>query len=418
MPDRLTGRVGERPDILVVMTDQQRWDSLGHAGNAFVRTPHLDALAARSLRFRHAVTPFPLCSPARACLWTGLHAHRHGVTDNVYGEPDALAARARPTIFAALRAAGYRTGYVGKWHLGEVRPDGFDHWAGYNSAQSHWIAEAGGRVWRPERETDEAARLLADRATSGPPSALVVSYYPPHPPYDAPDAALRRYRGTGLPHAAYYAAVDALDGCIGRLIAAASGARPTAILFCSDHGETFQVGRGSKRSTEEAALRVPLLLALPNQPGADVAAPVSLLDVAPTIAALAGLSWTADGGDLAAIAAGRVPREAVVVENISVEPLGTRDGNLRQQFGVVRRPERAVWSGTAKLVLRDAAEPVLRDLVADPEERFNRWRDPAAAPVLRGLLDALVGHAGATGDVDGANLAAALGRVLPAAAAS
>lgn len=90
-----------RPDILVVMTDQQRWDSLGHAGNRFVRTPNLDALAARSLRFRHAVTPFP-CAVPRAGLWAGLHAHRHGVLDNVYQEPDALAARGRGTVLAAL----------------------------------------------------------------------------------------------------------------------------------------------------------------------------------------------------------------------------------------------------------------------------------------------------------------------------
>lgn len=107
-----------RPDIILVMTDQQRADSLGYAGNRFVATPHIDALAASSLRFRNAVTPFPLCSPARAGLWTGLHAHRHGITDNIYGEPDALARLGRATVFPAMQAAGYRTAYIGKWHLG------------------------------------------------------------------------------------------------------------------------------------------------------------------------------------------------------------------------------------------------------------------------------------------------------------
>lgn len=400
-----------RPDILVVMTDQQRWDSLGYAGNRFVRTPNLDALAARSLRFRNAVTPFPLCSPARAGLWTGLHAHRHGVLENVYQEPDALGARGCGTVPAALQAAGYRTGYVGKWHLGDAPPAGFDHWSGYNSALSHWIGDGAERVWRPHDETSRALDRMREWR-SGPPFLLVVSYYPPHPPYDAPDRELARYRGSGIPHPAYYAAVDALDGCVGQLLASIPPQRPTVVLFCADHGETFRIGGGSKRSAEEAALRVPLLLALPSGAEGDVEAPVSLLDVAPTLAALAGVRFPCDGEDLAALAGGRVARPAVVVENVAVEPVGTRAGNLRQQVGVVRRAERAVWSGRDKLVLRDAAAPVLRDLVRDPEERFNRWRDPDRAPMLNSMLDALATHADRTDDSEAGALVAGMRRLL------
>ncbi|WP_374449480.1 sulfatase [Stella sp.] len=403
-----------RPDILLLMTDQQRWDSLGYAGNRFVRTPNLDRLAAGALRFRHAATPFPLCSPARAGLWTGLHAHRHGVADNIYREPDALAGRGRTTVFPALRAAGYRTGYVGKWHLGEARPDGFDHWSGYNSAASHWIDGAGARVWRPDRETDEAAGLLRDWS-SGPPFLLVVSYYPPHPPYDAPDAELARYRGTGNPHPAYYAAVDALDSRIGRLLdmlAARRQARPAAVLFCSDHGETFRSERGSKRSTEEGAIRVPLLLDAPSVVPGDVDAPVTLLDVAPTLAGLAGLPSAGDGDDLLRIAAGIAGRRSVVIENVAAEPVATRTGNLRQEVGVIRRPERVVWTGGAKLVLREASPPILRDLAADPEERFNAWSSPSSQPRVRALLQDLEEHSARTADRDGAGLAAGLRAIL------
>ncbi|BBK36191.1 hypothetical protein STAQ_12690 [Allostella sp. ATCC 35155] len=247
---------------------------------------------------------------------------------------------------------------------------------------------------------------------SGPPFLLVVSYYPPHPPYDAPDRELARYRGSGIPHPAYYAAVDALDGCVGRFLAGIPPHRPTVVLFCADHGETFRIGGGSKRSAEEAALRVPLLLSLPSVAGADVAAPVSLLDVAPTLAALAGVAFPCDGEDLAAVAGGRVARPAVIVENVAVEPVGTRAGNLRQQVGVVRRAERAVWSGRDKLVLRDAAAPVLRDLVQDPEERFNCWRDADRAALLHGLLDVLAGHATRTEDGEAAALVGGMRRLL------
>ena len=418
----------DRPDIVVVMTDQQRADSLGYAGNRFVHTPNLDRLAAGSLRFRNAVTPFPLCSPARACLWTGRHAHRHGVTDNVYGEPDALARRGRPTLFPAMRDAGYRTGYIGKWHLGEGRPDGFDHWDGYNSAFSQWIEAPGpegpgGRVWRPHRETDEAIALL-EQWSAGPPFLLVLSYYPPHPPYDAPDRHFARHRGTGLPHPAYYAAVDGIDVCVGRLLEALDRRRPqraSAVVFLSDHGDAFQVGKGSKRSVEEAALRVPLLLRAPGLVPADIDVPASLLDVAPTLAGLAGVALPGDGADLRRIADGTVGRTAVIVENVVMESVATRDGNLRRQIGVLPRAERAVWSGRAKLSLRHASAPGVYDLAMDPEERQNLWRgrlpDDAAFALATGLLGELARAAAITEDVEGAALGAAFGRLMDGAAA-
>lgn len=408
-----------RPDILLVMTDQQRWDSLGHAGNGFVATPHLDRFAAGALRFRNAVTPFPLCSPARAGLWTGLAAHRHGVTDNIYGEPDALARLGVPSIFPAIQAAGYRTGYIGKWHLGEGRPAGFDHWAGYNSAESHWLE---GRTWRPHRETEAAIDLL--RAWSdGPPILLVVSYYPPHPPYDAPDEQIARYRGRGIPHPLYYAAVEGIDACVGRLLGAVDGrpaGRERAIFYFSDHGETFQVGKGSKRTTQEEALRIPLLVRAPGAGPAGIEAPASLLDVAPTLARLAGMgctgaSFAGDGVDLLDLAAGRIERSAVVVENVAIEPVATRDGNLRQLVGVQRRAERTVWTGRRKLTLRDVAKPQLFDLTRDPEERFNlfgRLREGPIAAMAGELLVELEAATARTGDAEGRALASAFRRIL------
>jgi choline-sulfatase len=120
--------VTARPDIVLVMPDQQRADSVSAYGNAFCATPVLDALARRGVRFANACTTFPLCTPARGSMWTGLYPHAHGVSGNVYGVPDVFADRAKVkrTLFHALRDAGYATAYFGKWHLGEANPGTFD----------------------------------------------------------------------------------------------------------------------------------------------------------------------------------------------------------------------------------------------------------------------------------------------------
>ncbi|HET6519101.1 MAG TPA: sulfatase-like hydrolase/transferase, partial [Geminicoccaceae bacterium] len=82
-----------RPNIVLIMADQQRMDSLGCYGNVFTRTPNLDRLAAGSVRFTHALTPWPVCTPARATMWTGVYPHAHKLTGNVYGVDNAFEAQ-------------------------------------------------------------------------------------------------------------------------------------------------------------------------------------------------------------------------------------------------------------------------------------------------------------------------------------
>ena len=111
------------PNLVLVMLDQLRVDCLGAYGSAICKSPLLDAIAAQGMRFDRAYTPTGICSPARASLFTGKYAHRHGILNNVHG-PDAIATelRAGETTFPALlRDAGYRTAYVGKWHVGRQR---------------------------------------------------------------------------------------------------------------------------------------------------------------------------------------------------------------------------------------------------------------------------------------------------------
>ncbi|MBI1299828.1 sulfatase-like hydrolase/transferase [bacterium] len=106
-----------RPNILMLVTDQQRWDTVSAYGiNDICRTPHVDALAARGVRFDNAFTPTAICSPARASLFTGLYPHNHGVTGNGLSIRDGVQG-----ITDYLNPAGYRCGYAGKWHVDEDR---------------------------------------------------------------------------------------------------------------------------------------------------------------------------------------------------------------------------------------------------------------------------------------------------------
>jgi arylsulfatase A-like enzyme len=120
-----------QPNILLIVTDQQRVDSLGCYGGALAQTPVADALAARGVRFTQCYTPSSVCSPARASLFTGLYAHQHGVKAN----SDPLD-RSLPNLASALLPAGYRLGYAGKWHIDDLYGPthfGFDakDWLGY-----------------------------------------------------------------------------------------------------------------------------------------------------------------------------------------------------------------------------------------------------------------------------------------------
>lgn len=414
----------DRPNIVLIMADQQRMDSLGCYGNRFVESPALDRLAAEGARFTTALTPWPVCTPARGTMWTGAYPHVHGLIDNVYGVDNAFEtiAAVKTTLFDHLRAAGYRTAHFGKWHLGESQPPFFDVWeTSFNSRVGHWVDGLLDGVYRPDLQTDASITFLRERARDLEPFMMVQSYYPPHDPYTAPARFYTPYRGQGVPFAGYYAAVSALDEDVGRIMAALRETgfhERTLLIYVSDHGDTFFYRQDGEHKfvCYDDALRVPLLIAWPGRiaAGAVIDGPVGLQDLMPTILDYAGAG---------------VPEG---VHGRSLRPLlhqestGWREDFYVQTVTHRRRVEqRCLRTDQWKLIVDAEGQHELYNLQADPEEELNVFLTPRAdpgfqrfehypdyAPVIADLVARLRRAAAAVDDPRGLELAEMVDQAL------
>jgi len=313
----------DRPNVVVFFTDQQRWDTVGAYGSPLNLTPNLDRLAARGCRFERAFTCQPVCGPARASLQTGLYAAATGVFRNGEVLPEIA-----DTLARRFAAAGYRTGYVGKWHLSGTRDKpvpanlrgGYDHWIASDVLEftSHpyegHLFDADDRPveftgWRSDFLTDKAVEFIG---AGGGPFFLFCSYVEPHHQNDmerfvAPDGYAARYRHAPVPPDLaglpgdwmsqlpdYYGMIARLDENLGTLLGhldARGLTDETIVLFMSDHGCHFRTRNAEyKRSCHDSSIRVPMVLA---GPGLDrrlvVPEVVSLVDVPPTLLAAAGV---------------------------------------------------------------------------------------------------------------------------------
>ena len=151
----------ERPNILVVVLDDVRFDDLGFSGHPFVQTPNFDRVANEGMRFANAFAPIPLCSPNRACILTGQYAHSHGIVDNSDRGPRSHQLVTFPT---ALQRAGYETAFVGKWHMGlddSPRP-GFDEWLSFRGQGDYFDPEVNDNG-KPRQLTGYATDLFSER---------------------------------------------------------------------------------------------------------------------------------------------------------------------------------------------------------------------------------------------------------------
>jgi len=319
------GLSGRRPNVVLILTDDQGPGDMAWAGHPHLKTPHLDALRAQSLWFS-AFQVSPTCAPTRCALLTGRHEFFSGVTHTIF-ERERMSLNAR-TLPQALKSAGYATGIFGKWHLGDedaYQPGqrGFDevyiHGGGGigqtypgscgdvpNNQYANPVLRHNGRFVRTKGFCtdlffDEALRWIDTRRASGAPFFCCLTPNAPHSPYHAPDAWKKRYVAAGLDDAAagFCGMVENLDANVGKLLAALDAwdlSRDTLVLFLGDngscHSRLFDAGlRGAKGSPHEGGTRVGLLARWPGTVAGGTAcdALTAHVDLYPTLCALAGV---------------------------------------------------------------------------------------------------------------------------------
>lgn len=326
------------PNVLILFSDDQGSADLGVQGSTDIPTPHIDSLATNGVRCTQGYVTAPMCSPSRAGLLTGRSQSRFGHEINWEGRDDS-GLRGLPvsekTIADRLRALGYRTGCVGKWHLGDVakfhpKQRGFDEYFGHiggshdylrakgNKGASYALEGWDGKPFEFENDylTDLNARAACEfirRSDKARPWFLYVAFNAPHGPLQATEKYLSRFAHIADEKRRTYAAmVSALDDAVGTILAelrSRGEEENTLIFFLTDNGGPLERNgslntplSGEKGYMFEGGLRVPYLVqwkaALPA--GTRYERPVSSLDISATALSAAGASADAalDGVDL------------------------------------------------------------------------------------------------------------------------
>ena len=344
-----------KPNVIVILTDDQGSADARCYGAKDLETPGIDRLAARGVRFRQFYSAAPVCSPSRAGLMTGRYPVRAGMAGNASSRPGDAGMPPQPTIARMLKAAGYATAHVGKWHLGydpATMPNGqgfdysFGHMGGcidnyshffyWDGPNQHDLHRNGREVHYPGRffadlMLEEASRFLEENRQR--PFFLYFAMNMPHYPYQADVKWLDRYKGLPYPRNLYAAFVSTLDERIGRLVKKVNdlGLRErTIIIFQSDNGHSTEIRahggggsagpyRGAKFSLFEGGIRLPGMISWPGHlPEGVVRDQIAhACDWMPTIAELCGvklLDDDIDGKSLAPVirsAAAPTPHDAL-----------------------------------------------------------------------------------------------------------
>jgi N-acetylglucosamine-6-sulfatase len=395
------------PNVVFILSDDHRFDFAGYEDHPFVETPSLDRLAAEGVRFDRAYVTTSLCSPSRASFLTGTYPHRHGVWNNFTPWSDA-----NRTFLEYLKAVGYRTAFVGKWHMPGGLPElrGVDHFVTFTNVGGQGVYEwcplvVNGRE-EPSR-TRYIAEELTDRAlewleTQGDaPFALYLSHKSVHADFTPDEPERGRYAGrkpdfprgvhpwthaTGAQYVhlsfqplddmvrAYGEAITSMDRQIGRVLDfldARGLADNTLVVYTSDNGYQWgEHGLVDKRWPYEESIRIPFLVRFPparHLAGARVDRILMNVDVAPTLLALAGIDppgWMQGRSFLPLLGDPAAPWRNAALYSYSFEP-------------PYPAPEsRALLTERFKLIEYEGGVPELFDLESDPQEQVNRAEDP------------------------------------------
>lgn len=349
MPALAKTRRRKRPNLLFVFADQHAYDLLGCNGHAQVKTPNLDAFAEQSLSLDSCFSVSPLCTPMRGSLLSGLHPLHNGAYDNNIRMLDG-----KGKYFAeTLKRNGYKTAYVGKWHLyggywyqpvpaGPCRY-GFDDLflsnncdLNYQPDNAFYYDQRSGQrkkfnEWEQDGQTRQALDFL-DKVDGDEPWSLFVSWHPPHNHktrrpedyygYSAPRKCLDLYdydqvrvregtppteRNRRMMHG-YMALVSSVDECFGRILEKLKERgmeEDTIVVYTADHGDMLKIENGNvfvKSRAESASSQIPFMVRWPGriEAGARTDLPFGTLDIMPTLLTMAGIAppETCHGRDL------------------------------------------------------------------------------------------------------------------------
>ena len=422
-----------RRNIVLVISDDQRWDCLGAAGNPNIVTPAQDRLAKEGTLYRQATIHVPQCSPSRATLLTGLAPHQHGWYSNQAAESKRTESESfskLPMLPALLKDAGYQTVFVGKWHL-QLEP-----WdAGFSDVRT-WLPGGGGPYEDAslahgnsrKRSTqkgfinqifgDDAVAFLNSDNAKKQPFFLWLALTAPHMPIKPNPAEIEKlYAGKSRTDLApptfpkekaelgdwqhYYEACSMADRQLGNVLDALDRAKladNTVVIFLGDNGfmmggrDMSAYGKGrrpymGKVFPFEDSVRVPMIVRAPGATAGASDTPVSSLDLPPTILSYTGLKPPAKW-------AGRDLHHADDIK----ESVCEFADNESDKFGDIAY--RTVRTADAKLIVWESKsrKDELYDLKADPREDKNLIDDPAAAAMKADLLARLKKWMAATND--------------------
>jgi arylsulfatase A len=439
-----------RPNIVLIMADDLGWSDLGCYGNDFVETPAIDRLARSGMRFTNFYAAGAVCSPTRCAVQSGQNQARIGITAHIPGHwrpfervQTPLTTMALPldtvTVAETLKSVGYRTGYVGKWHLGnspqhQPANQGYDFSAVVSGPflPGRFRVTHGDQRLKPRPDqfrTDFEAQLaegFIDRQQDAP-YFLMVSPYAVHIPLASRWDLVEKYRrkaaatGRKLPHPVYAAMIEELDGLVDRVVAAIERRGETdrtMIIFTSDNGGLFRRYdyqpeaddevtsnaplRGEKGQLYEGGIRVPLIVRYPPlvPTGTTSNAVAISYDFHPTIAAITAATLpanqTIDGVSLLPV----LQQPAAALNRVAVHfhfphyhhhrpASAIREANWKLIEYLDNTDEVELYDLATDLGEQNNLAPEKPGRVADLRQKLATWRNQVGArlPIINPFFD-------------------------------
>lgn len=404
----------KRPNIIFILSDDHRWDAMGCMGHPTIKTPNMDRLSQEGILFKNAFVTTSLCSPSRASFLTGQYARNHGVRNNLLPWDNK-----NTTFLELLKGAGYRTGFIGKWHMPGKLPRlrGLDRFVTFTASGGQgvyfdcpMIVDGKETPSRKKYITDELTDYALDfiQDNHEEPFCLYLSHKAVHFPFTPPDDLKDLYKGQELKlppesdtwttltngnfypgtlqsyYQKYLACVTGVDRSIGSImknLEAMNIADNTVVIYAGDNGHFFgEHHLYDKRWAYEESIRVPFIVRFPRMiknPGSKAKQMILNIDLAPTLLDIAGL---------------KIPDS---VDGMSILPLlKKRKTRWRRawlyeyfkDYSYSIPDIKAVRTSRYKYIeYGNRQKPELYDLQKDPGEKKNIYGTPGGKTKLPGL---------------------------------